>query len=36
VLALKALAQLVNEAGEMLARNEETVLRADEPLGEFR
>jgi hypothetical protein len=30
VLALKALAHLVNEAGDILARNEETVLRADE------
>ena len=30
LLALKALAQLVIEAGDLLARNEETVLRADE------
>jgi Family of unknown function (DUF5677) len=36
VLALKALARLVNEVGEILARNEETVLRADERLSEFR
>src|SRR5512132_3568195 len=30
VLALKALAYLVNEAGDILARNEEAVLRADD------
>jgi hypothetical protein len=30
VLALKALAHLVNEAGDILAKNEETALRADE------
>ena len=30
VLALKALAHLVNGAGDILARNEEAVLRADE------
>jgi hypothetical protein len=30
VLALKALAHLVNEAGDVLGRAEEAVLRADE------